>query len=285
MGAIPNIVLYLALIVIVSISLMFPAPFVTVIHKNNQACYDYMQAKFPDNGVALLEIGNDFAYSTSHLPGVVALFTHMIAVHHGKVVMYTLFEDGVLSINRLYLPAFIASGAFKDFKYGTDYAVLGFVPGGETATAAVAQNIKLLGRDIYGNDLNQLPITKNLTDANSLSLWVHAGYRYLFPIRQVAPKYKVPLIIVEHPGAIQYLPVYMDAGTITCFINGWPGASEYESLLLKVGLLHYTGLGTLGGLAVTTGYFVVLAYAVVGNVSWFGQKLLKRGVKGSKEAK
>jgi len=157
-------------------------------------------------------------------------------------------------------------------KYGEDYVVFPFLAGEETAMAAVATNTRVLKTDLFGNDIETLPLMKNIMSMNDIALTIMDAGSFTFAemwVRQWPAKY-----------GNRALNSYIYATTAAVYgvyvhgcLDGVRGYAEYERLTGYLGdHLIKMNARNLQGLAV----FIAVA---LGNISWGIAKYRKREVK------
>jgi hypothetical protein len=161
-----------------------------------------------------------------------------------------------------------------NYVYGEDYVYLGLIAGGENGLAALADDFwTVLGTDMYGTPLAELPIMANVHTAADFTLLVSANHSPgLMYMRQFVDKYwdihHISLIIITQPGrwseAVPYLGV---EGGIAGLIAVGGAAAMYESLSGNPGL----GLGLTDGQSVAV--IVSTLLLVAANVSYVVNKV------------
>ncbi len=87
-----------------------------------------------------------------------------------KILMVSFFTDGPVNTqNTLRIFQETYPSIFSLKTYGTDYVALGYLPGYESAIAAFAANIRsVFPKDLYGADLDTLPMMKNVNTAKDM---------------------------------------------------------------------------------------------------------------------
>ena len=160
---------------------------------------------------------------------------------------------------------------FPDKIYGDDYALMGFLAGGETAMAAFATNPGgAYKNDYYGTPVEQLPIVKELQSASDIDLIIHiTGSDADSPVRQWVETFHIPYAAAPTIGWVPTYMPYYNAGQLVGLIAGIRGGAEYELLIGRPS----SGLAITDALSLAFLYTIILA--VLGNIDY----LTKGGVK------
>jgi hypothetical protein len=153
--------------------------------------------------------------------------------------------------------------------YGVDYVVIGYIPGGFTAAAALAEDVwKAAGRDYYGNSFDQLPLMKEVHSANDVSLLITidntSGTEYY--ATQWWAKYKTKIIAAAMVMMYSYLRPYRDAGQVVALLAGVRAGAGYEKLLNAPGF----GLASTDMMSLT--HVFMLIAVIVSNVIYYRSK-------------
>lgn len=125
---------------------------------------------------------------------------------------------------------------FPDYQYGRDYVNLGFKPGNEGVIKVIVSNIKeLYTTDARGTSLNDIPMTRNLTDIRDMDLIlnVSAGYPGTKEwVQYAATPLDIPIAGgctgVQAPLLYPYIP-----NQLFGLLGAIKGAAEYEAALEK----------------------------------------------------
>jgi hypothetical protein len=159
--------------------------------------------------------------------------------------------------------------------YGTDWAQMGFLPGGEGALQLMAEDFHgAFEADYYGTDLSDLPIMDDLHGYEDIAIvitgsssqtWVEA------PVRQWYVKYDVPLVSYTLTGGTVLSATYWPDNGILGIIEGSRGGSELEFIG------GVPGEGSAQSDAKTLAFLATAAFIVIGNISYFGSKGSKGG--------
>ena len=159
--------------------------------------------------------------------------------------------------------------------YGTDWAQMGFLPGGEAALTLMAEDFHAaFGADYYGAPLSSLPIMDDIHGYEDIALvitgsssqtWVEA------PVRQWYVKYNVEIVSYTLTGGTVLSATYWPDNGIIGIIEGSRGGSELEFIG------GVPGDGVAQSDAKTLAFLATAAFIVIGNISYFGGKRNKGG--------
>jgi len=181
-----------------------------------------------DNEVSpglLYENGQGSAAVMTHIfrkPGIKIIITHFTPE---SPIMFSKLVD----LKWLNIP--------DDKKYGEDYILMPYLPGIETAYAAVAKDLWIYEKDLYGTPLKDIPMMneiKTLADVDLIFQTTISGGHADAAIRQWAQTYNIPFgWCLSAP----MLPTYMPYVPSQAFgaIGGVPGGAQYELLIKKPG--------------------------------------------------
>jgi len=211
-----------------------------------------------------------------------AFGTYMTKKDGYRAVVYSIFDRGLKLILYSFDPdapqlnaavmAYCNVEKKYGAKYGVDYVIFPFLAGEETAMAAVATDTRVLKTDLFGNDIESLPLMKNVRSMRDIPLTIMDAGSFTFAemwARQWPAKY-----------GNRALNAYIFATTAAVYgvyvhgcLDGVRGYAEYEKLTGYLGdHLIKMNARNLQGLAV----FIVVG---LGNISWAIAKYRKREVK------
>lgn len=157
----------------------------------------------------------------------------------------------------------------SDYVYGEDYVNLGFISGGETMIARMADDISsLVGTDNFGTPLKDIPMMSDINDYNDIALIVpwDASEMASHVVKHWATKgVDVGSIIVG--GMVPTMTTFMKAGDMVGFIGGSRGSAELELLIGEPG----SGLATTDTLSLSHLYLIILI--IIGNIGYVVKKM------------
>lgn len=124
----------------------------------------------------------------------------------------------------------------KNYEYGVDYLLMGYYPGGETAKANFASDIRAMVQIDYleNKPIDQYPIMNGVNNAKAFDLVIEISSTPAeILLRQFYTAYDVPCGLIGSAGMFSdFLPFYA-SGQIVGFTCGLRGGAEYEYLTSK----------------------------------------------------
>jgi len=162
--------------------------------------------------------------------------------------------------------------AFDKMTYGEDFVNLGFIgPTAGGSVPAYAKDIRsLMEVDYYGNKLEDLPMMKDIKDANDIDLIFHltTGGGFTDWLWYVQGVYGTPMYSSAVASMAQTAIPYLDTGQIVGVNNGLRGAAEFEILTKTYGF----GQGSM--ISQSFAHIWLIAAMIIGNIIYY---LSKRG--------
>lgn len=213
--------------------LLYPVGLPIKISSEVRGVYDHIES-LPERSVFLLSIDFDPASKPELHPQAIALLRHAFRKNL-KVITMTLWVSGTGMADQLITQ--VAKEMGKE--YGTDYAFLGWSPGGQAVIINMGQNLySAFPSDYGGKPTKDLPILKGVRSLKDIAYLVSLGAGrpgveewYVFG----KDKYKFEMgggcTGVMAPGLYPLLR----SGQINGLIGGLRGAAEYESLIGRKG--------------------------------------------------
>jgi len=199
-------------------------------------------------------------------PGGEALFQHVMAKRHRVVFVALTAPDGPLIAEQM-----VNKYHVKDTrKYGVDYVIFPYLPGGVTAAMAMADDFwKAFGKDYYGSPLDTLPIMKDVHGAKDFKLAItldnNAGTETL--ATQWWTKYKTVIISQTMVMMYSWLRPYKDGGQVEALLSGARHGAEYEYLIKSPG----AGMASTDMISLTHAGMVI-AVIISNSVYYFVRK-------------
>ena len=169
---------------------------------------------------------------------------------------------------------------FSDYRYGRDYVMLGFKPGGQGVIQVVVTDFRTLYQsDVKGTPIDEIPMMQNVRGLKDMDLilnvsggfpglkeWVQFGAdRTGVPIAGGVTAVMAPLLYPYYPGQLSGI------------MGGLKAAAEYESLLIE-GYPEAYGTDTQRFAAIrrmgpqTLAHMVIILFLVVGNIAYFATR-------------
>jgi hypothetical protein len=213
--------------------LLYPVGLPIKISSEVRGVYDHIES-LPERSVFLLSIDFDPASKPELYPQAIALLRHAFRKHL-RVVTMTLWVSGTGMADQLVTQVAKEMG----MEYGTDYAFLGWSPGGQAVIINMGQDLySAFPSDYGGKSTKDLPVLDGVRSLKDVGYMVSLGAGrpgveewYVFG----KDKYKFELgggcTGVMAPGLYPLLR----SGQINGLIGGLRGAAEYESLIGQKG--------------------------------------------------
>lgn len=166
-------------------------------------------------------------------PMTTAFIRHCCLKRH-KMFFLTLYPDGLPLLDRNIQNVIENEFAELNLKKGEDYVNLGYNAGREVVIVVMGTSIrKMFPRDINGTDLDNMPLTANISNLEDMQLIIDitTGYPGMKEwVQYAASPLDIKLIIgataVQAPQAYPYYP-----GQILGILAAIKGAAEYEAAL------------------------------------------------------
>jgi hypothetical protein len=213
--------------------LLYPVGLPIKISSEVRGVYDHIES-LPERSVFLMSIDFDPASKPELYPQAIALLRHAFRKNL-RVVTMTLWVSGTGMADQIV--GQVAKEMGKE--YGTDYAFLGWSPGGSAVIINMGQDLSsAFPSDYGGRHTKELPILNGVRSLKDVGYMVSLGAGrpgveewYVFG----KDKYKFELgggcTGVMAPGLYPLLR----SGQINGLIGGLRGAAEYESLIDQKG--------------------------------------------------
>lgn len=213
--------------------LLYPVGLPIKISSEVRGVYDHIES-LPERSVFLMSIDFDPASKPELYPQAIALLRHAFNKNL-RVVTMTLWVSGTGMADQIVTQ--VAKEMGKE--YGTDYAFLGWSPGGSAVIINMGQDLSsAFPSDYGGRRTKELPVLSGVRSLKDVGYMVSLGAGrpgveewYVFG----KDKYKFELgggcTGVMAPGLYPLLR----SGQINGLIGGLRGAAEYESLIDQKG--------------------------------------------------
>ena len=213
--------------------LLYPVGLPIKISSEVRGVYDHIES-LPEQSVFLLSIDFDPASKPELYPQAIALLRHAFRKNL-RVITMTLWVSGTGMADQIVTQ--VAKEMGKE--YGTDYAFLGWSPGGQAVIINMGQDLySAFPSDYGGRQTKELPVLNGVRNLKDVGYMVDLGAGkpgveewYVFG----KDKYKFELgggcTGVMAPGLYPLLR----SGQINGLIGGLRGAAEYESLIDQKG--------------------------------------------------
>ena len=263
----PRLIFTLTLIVL-AIPLVIPMGLPIEVGTNAQEFFDGINA-LPEGSIVAFQWQADSMTWMEQGLGATVVLEHVMMKPGLKIVAWSPGPQGPL-----YWESLLNDFGTFGKEYGTDFVYLGYLPGGESLAAAMADDVwgACGGVDYYGTSLEDLPLMEDVHNANDFSIHIqlpNGENPILISLRQWRERYPdVPFYCIPL-GAVQAsLVSYKNTGQIDAWIAGAREAAEYELLMGS------PGLAIAGMDAQSVGHIYIVVLILIGN---FGYLIHKRG--------
>jgi hypothetical protein len=159
--------------------------------------------------------------------------------------------------------------------YGEDYVRLGFLAGDEHSYAALASDIRgLVGRDMFDNSLNDLPMMEGIEDGGDFDLAViNTGSRsdYIWHLRQWTEKFGTKSVVIGVDLFKPDIQPYLASGQYAGGSLGLAEVAQYESL---TGLFGSASIETQ---SMSLGAITATFWVIIANISYWGKRFSEKG--------
>ncbi len=248
--------------------LLYPVGLPIKISSEVRGVYDHIES-LPERSVFLLSIDFDPASKPELYPQAIALLRHAFKKNL-RVITMTLWVSGTGMADQIV--TLVAKEMGKE--YGTDYAFLGWSPGGQAVIINMGQDLyTAFPSDYGGRATKELPILNGVRSLKDVGYLVSLGAGrpgveewYVFG----KDKYKFELgggcTGVMAPGLYPLLR----SGQINGLIGGLRGAAEYESLIGQ------KGKAVAGMDAQSATHIAIIALVIICNLFYFSLRQQRR---------
>jgi hypothetical protein len=201
-------------------------------------------------------------------PQNVVILKHLLKKENIKVVTVTFWAGGEMP----QLGILEESGWTNVKKYGTDYIIIGLVPGDEPAMSTFARDThKIVITDYYRTPIANLPLMNEIHSINDFAVVIFTTASFPDPYIRQFTGFNAKVIGCIQSYYYSSLNIYMNAGQIQGFVNGLRGSAEYELMSGERGI----GLVTMDQTSVTHLYAIILL--IIGNIGYLAEKVRKGG--------
>ena len=253
-------IIYAVLLIALAIPLINPIGIPLQVNNSTRGVYDIIETLNPAKDVVLLAFDYSPGSAADMHPQAEAIVNHL--TKRGiKWAAVAFWADGPMMADMI-----ITNLEAKGGKYGTDFANLGFMTGGENAIKSFGLDPYVIATDTRGNATKSLPVMAGINtvaDFGYIIEFASGNPGYGEWIRQVVDPMKVKfaagVVTVSAPQAIPFF----DSGQLTGLLQGLRGAAEYEVLI------GVPGAGASMMDASSLGHMVIIAFILIGNFAYF----------------
>ena len=253
-------IIYAVLLVALAVPLINPIGIPLIVNDSTRSIYDIVEALNPAQDVVLLAFDYSPGSAADLHPQAVAVVNHL--TKRGiKWAAVAFWADGPMMADMI-----ITDLEAKGGVYGTDFANLGYMVGGENAIKTFGGDPFVIAQDTRGNATKSLPVLAGINtvaDFGYIIEFASGNPGYGEWIRQVVDPMKIKfaagVVTVSAPQAIPFF----DSGQLSGLMQGLRGGAEYEVL---VGI---PGAGASMMDASSLGHIVIIAFILIGNIAYF----------------
>jgi hypothetical protein len=157
-------------------------------------------------------------------------------------------------------------------EYGEDYVIFGLAPGGETATASFATDIrKTYSTDLYGTPIDEIPLMSEINSAENVDLIIQVFvgcYNCDWVVRQWVVPYNTKYLGITSECCTPMIAAYYPA-SCKAYLPGTIGATEMEILA------RLPGEGATVSDAKNLGLIPMILFIILGNIAYFRKRFGK----------
>jgi len=249
----------LLVIFIVTSIIPMGAPF--VISEYTLEAYNLFE-ELPEGSIVVMGGAYVFAFDLESSAGMIATLKQMARLGH-KLVCAPLAVEAVQYEKYCIDMARVDEKYGGPWKYGVDYVILPYIPGGDAALVSFLEDVKAtVSVDVAGTPLSELPLMDEFNNWEDIDVWALPHYGVTSIARFVVGERGIPMIhhaqAASFAGDINYMAIYPGLVFAT---NGFLGGAQYERLEGIKGIGH----------AAVDGYYLVSAaligFIILGNAT------------------
>lgn len=261
---------YLLISTLTIIPLINPAALLfREISPNTQTIYNYIERELNAEAAVLIDLHHGSLTRAGLEPQLSVIVKHFFE-KKCKIVFISTSYAGPDMFKQF---KFTASEIFTNKQYGSDYAFLGSISGGETAVAALARSIcETVSKDYYNISVTnyaELPLMKTVNKAEDFALaFILSVETEVFDwyVRHWASR-GISLLFGTLSATVSSAEIHMKNGETIGVIAGQKATAEYEILVGK------TGQGFAAIKNRNLAYIFVTAFMFFGNMTILYWKL------------
>ena len=259
----PRKVIFALVFIVTIIPIVFPLNLPLVISTTTVQYYETVQKLQSGDTVIFVWNQGTAQWGEMGPPGIAQLQQLMDIPGVKIIVISTGAESPGLFESNL-LPSIDQQGK----QYGTDWVNLGYIPGGETAIAALATDTwSLVKVDWKGTPIDQLPVMDSFHSGADIALVVgnqpSSGEEWQ---RQFQNKFGTKIVWACVSASYTSALMFVSSGQLSGILNSLRGGAELELLINKPG----RGVSAMD--AMSNLHLLVLAIIVASNVVYFTRK-------------
>ncbi len=258
-------IIYLIMMFVFSVPLLVPLGLPIEISEYPRKTYDFIESLEPGSIVAIsYDVGPGDRQDAA--PAINDVLRHVIRNPNVRAVVWSISPNGPM----LWEEA-IADATKEGQEYGIDYVYLGYIPGEETASLAIATNTwdAFNSRDAYGTPFSELPLMEEFRGADDAAAIIMSGssMQFIFGyIRQWQDTFGITMIATGSSKFESTYVAFLATDQIYSVIAGSTHAAQYELLLDEPGL-------TIASMdAQSISHIVLILFMILGNALYLIQR-------------
>lgn len=252
-------IIYFLMLAVTIVPLLSPIGIPLKISPMTRAVYDIIEGLDPAKDVVLVSMDYSPGAGLDADVSPRVVIEHLVQCGIKWVGISFGTTDGPMMTNRV-----ISGYEAQGYKYGTDFANLGYMAGDENAIRQFALDCTIVTQDIRGNAVASLPVMKGIKTIKDFAfvLQFSMGTPEAW-IRQVIDpmgiKFALGTVTVSVPSVVPYY----NSGQLKGLMGGLASGAQYERLLDKPG----RGLAMMD--AQSMSHVLIIIFIVLGNIGYF----------------
>lgn len=256
-------IIYTVLFVVLFIPLYKPLALPLPITRETRATFNFIDS-IPSGSIVLMTNSTGPGVEAELLPQTIAMVRHLMS-KKVRIAICSLAVDAQPYNDKVF------NLWAKDYNYveGTDYVILPYKAGGETAMAAIGRDIvATYPVDSRNRPMASQPVWKGVTKIEDFAavIDISGGESQRWAIGHIEGPHKVPCVAAITAVILAVTQPYFSSGQFKGLLSGLNGAAEYE-VLAKV-----PGLAASGMDAQSLGHAWIVILVIMGNIAYFAGK-------------
>lgn len=255
-------IIYIVLLIVLSVPLLRPIGIPLQISPMTRAVYDIIEGLNPEKDVVLLSMDYSPGAGLDAEVCPVAVVEHLMQRGIKWIAISFGTTDGPMMTNRI-----MADLEQRGYKYGEDFANLGYMAGEENAVRLFALDCLSVPTDVRGNKTSELPVMQEIKTIKDFAFVIQ--FSMSTPemwIRQVVDPMGVLFATGTVTVSVPSIVPYYNSGQVKGVMGGVSSAAQYELLCNK------PGRGAAMMDAQSMGHLIIIFFIALGNVGYFMSK-------------
>lgn len=255
-------IIYIVLLIVLSVPLLRPIGIPMQISPMTRAVYDIIEGLNPEKDVVLLSMDYSPGAGLDAEVCPVAVVEHLMQRGIKWIAISFGTTDGPMMTNRI-----MADLEQRGYKYGEDFANLGYMAGEENAVRLFALDCLSVPTDVRGNKTSELPVMQEIKTIKDFAFVIQfsMGTPEMW-IRQVVDPMGVLFATGTVTVSVPSIVPYYNSGQVKGVMGGVSSAAQYELLCNK------PGRGAAMMDAQSMGHLIIIFFIALGNVGYFMSK-------------